>query len=415
MKTIPARRFGCLCLATVFALPPLLQGADEEPKPAPAKTHVLFMGADLAVQRDKRYHRVEDVEGSEFKIRIGKKEFFVPTRNRATGLKVDHGLKLAHTSVVLDGLQSGPSYTPLNDPVRKFNAASGAAGGAAAVRDLAYGRMISAEISLAAATNSLANTPEGSSSRPFVEAAFEAATAEYAAGGLQAESGNEFVLSEEFNTAAHANRMKLEEAEGNYDAMEVSFKVSSPVELDDPHMIVLFKFQERDAKPGEEGMLIHAKSLDPIGPKPKYIRVREGGLPRGFKYVGCTVHIYNRGEEVATNVSPNRVELSRAEAQQYLIIEHLGANKGATLPASAVRGTLPRPRRQALSLDQLNRLCYAKVAPDGSLLGVYLDESCHQPLDDTGALAALGDVFFNPALDQGKPVEGVARFTLGGI
>lgn len=410
MKTISAR-LACLCLATLSALPPLLRAAEE--KPAPTKTHVLFMGADLAVQRDKRYHRVEDVDGSELKIRIGKREFFVPTRNRATGLKVEHGLKLAHTSVVLDGLQSGPSYTPLNDPVRKFNAASGAAGGAAAVRDLAYGRMISAEISLAAATNALANTPEGSPSRGAVQAAFEAATAEYSAGGQQAESGNEFVLSEEFNTAAHADRMKLEEAEGNYDAMEVSFKISSPVELDDPHMIVLFKFRERDAKPGDEGMLIHAKSLDPISPKPQYIRVREGGLPRGFKYMDCTVHIYNRGAEVATNVSPKRVELTRAEAQQYLLIEHIGANKGATVPAFAVRGTLPPPLRRQLTPVQLDRVCFVQVGKDGVPGHVFADEGCNLRIDDAAMAAVLREVFFQPALYQGKPADGVARVRLG--
>lgn len=404
-----------LGLAGLVALPTLLSAADPAPKskaPDPTRPYVLFMGADLAVQRDKRYYRVEDVIGSEFKISVGKKEFFVPTRNRATDIKVNNSLKLAVGSVKLDGLESGPSYTPANDPMLKFVAASGAAGGAAAVRDLSYGRMIQAEISLAAAGNALSRTPEGSASRGAVQGAFDAATREYAAGSRQAELGNEFTLSQQFDTTAYANQMAKEKAEGNFDAMEVSFKISSPVELDDPYMVILFRFHERDAKPGDESLLIHAKALDPIASKPKYIRIKEGGLPRGFKYVDSEVHIYNRGEEVATNASSRRVELTRAEAQQYLVIEHIGAHKAAVLPASFVPGTLPLVRRQQLSLDQLNRTFYAKVSPDGTLLGAYLDESCSQPLEDAGTLAALGDAFFRPALDKGKPVEGTARLRL---
>ena len=180
-------------------------------------------------------------------------------------------------------------------------------------------------------------------------------------------------------------------------------------------MVVLFKFLERGAKPGNEGLLIYAKALDPIGPKPRYIRVLEGGLPVGFKFVDCQVHVYNRGQEVATNVSPKRVDLSRDEARLYLLMDYLGANKGATVPASAVRGTLPRPSRAGLSLDQINRTAYVKVSKDGQVLGVYQDEACQLALEDARYVNALGEVFYNPALYQGKPVEGVARLRLGDI
>jgi hypothetical protein len=209
--------------------------------------------------------------------------------------------------------------------------------------------------------------------------------------------------------------MQNELAEGNYDAVEVSFKVSSPVELDDPYMVVLFRFQEREAKTGQEGMLIHAKSLDPIGPKPKYIRVREGGMPMGFKYIDCQVHIYNHGQEVATNASPKRVELTRDEARQYLLIEYIGANKGVTIGASAASGTLPRSSRAQLSIAQLNRTAFVKVSEDALPVGIFLDENCQQPVEDPVYVTALQEIFFKPALDEGKPVAGIARVRLGEI
>ncbi len=402
------------CLLRLF-LPvvagPLILAAET---PAPPKPYVLFMGADLAVQRDKKYHRVEDVVGSEFKIKIGQKEFFVPTRNRNTGLKVSHSLKLSGATVRLDGLQSGPAYTPANDPVRKMIAASGAAGGAAAVQDLAYGKMIQASM-IASETARSAGSSSGPSAGPALAAAAEAEQAFQQSMKDAANTQAEIQYSSQYNTGTYADQMQKELAEGNYDAMEVSFKISSPVELDDPYLVILFKFRERDAKPGDDGMLIHAEAIEPIGPKPKYIRVRQGGLPRGFKFLDSEVHIFNRGEEVATNASTKRVELSREEAQQYLVIEHIGANKGTTVPAAAVSGTMPRDRLKELSLDQLNRTYYARIAPDGSLLDLFADEGCNLKIDDAATRAVVAAAFFKPALVKGKPVEGVARVRVGEI
>lgn len=419
MKTIPVLS----CLAGLLLATPAglsAPGTPAEPKPAkpvvhdPSKPYVLFMGADLAVLRDKRYYRVEDVTGSEFKIRIGKREFFVPTRNRSTNLKVNNSLKLASGFVQLDGLESGPSYTPLNDPMRKFVNDSGAAAGAAAVRDLAYGKMIQAEMGLAQATNA-ANGTSGQGAAAAEAARLAAQEAYNAASEAASMANTDYTFNAQNDVTAAADRMNRERAEGNYDAMEVSFKISSAVDLDDPYVVILFRFQERDAKPGDQGLLIHARRIDPIGAKPKYVRIREAGLPRGFKYLDSEVHVYNHGEEVATNVSPKRVELSRSEAQEYLVIEHIGANKGATLPAVPVPGTLPAVQRGHLTVDQLNRTFYAKVSKDGAFIAAYADEGCNLKLEDAVTLGAMGTVFFKPALEKGKPVEGTARVRLAEI
>ncbi|HEX2862174.1 MAG TPA: hypothetical protein VHN79_11065 [Lacunisphaera sp.] len=418
MHLNPALRLSVVCLTAVLGQPLSGTAAEEKSQnptgPNPTKPYVLFMGADVSVQREKRFHRVEDVAGSELKIRVGKREVFVPTRNRATNLKVDNSLKLAHGSVTLHGLESGPAYTPGNDPVRKMIAASGAAGGAAAVKDLAYGKLIAASMNMAMAGQS-ASASANSGSAGATAAAYAESQKQYESAMQLAAASNDTMLSSQYDTTQYVNKMYNELAEGNYDAMEVSFKISSAEELDDPHMIILFRFQEREAKPGEIGMLIHAEELDAVGPKPKYVRVRESGLPRGFKYVDCEVHIYNRGEEVATNASTKRVELTRTEALQYHLIDHLGTNKGATVPAAVVRGTLPLEQRRQLSLDQLNRTCYARVSAEGELIDVYADEGCNLKLDDAVTFAALREAFFKPALVKGKPVEGTARVRLADI
>jgi hypothetical protein len=413
MTPFRIRASACLAGCAVFLVAPPVRSAEA---PASTKAHVLFMGADLEVQRDKKYYRVEDVVGSELKIRVGSKEVLVPTRGRTTGLKVGHALKLAAASVKLDDLRSGPAYTTANDPARKAIAASGSAGGAAALQDLAQGQMVmmaTAEAHAANLASIYANNPEA---REEAQAAADRMRVDLREAELAAAAASQSVMySSQNSAAAHADRMQGERAEGDHDAMEVSFKVSSPTELDDPHLLVLFRFQARDARPGDEGMVIHAQSLDPIGPKPRYVRVRQAGLPRGFKYLDCEVHIFNRGLEVATDASSKRLELTREEARQYVVIEHVGANKGATVPAAAVAGTLAPGRLKELTVDQLNRLCFAKVGADGALLGLYADEACTLQVEDAATLAIAGDVLFKPALVRGQPVAGVARLRFGGL
>jgi hypothetical protein len=395
------------CAAFVFASP-----ARSAEAPPSAKTHVLFMGADLEVQREKKFYRVEDVVGSELKIRVGRKEVLVPTRNRSTSLKVGHALKLAGASVKLDDLQAGPAYTTANDPTRKAIAASGSAGGAAALQDLAQGQVM-----LAAAASAHADrVEEANKGIPEAKEAADRMRIELREAEIKAATVSHEATYDRVNhPATHADQRQGELAEGNYDAMEVAFRISSPVELDDPHMVVLFKFQDRDAKPGDEGMVIHVQSLEPVGPRPKYVRVRQAGLPRGFKFLDCEVHIFNRGIEVATDASSKRLELTREEARQYVVIEHLGANKGATVPAAAVAGTVAPGRLKELNADQLNRICYAKIGADGALLGLFTDEGCTLQIEDAAALAVARDVLFKPALERGQPVAGVARLRLGAL
>lgn len=373
-----------------------------EPKPDAARSHVIFMGVDLAVQRDDQAYRVEDVVGSEFKIRINRKEFFVPTRNRTTRLKVTNSLKLAAESVRLDDLHGEEGYTPANDPRRKFNARVGAGSALQAAQGVS-------ETRLGEAQESLAKAQQGP--REFQKQYENIIDQEKSnLGTINQQMGSSYGSIPDM-----ANELQDELAKKNFDLVEVSFKVSSPVELTQPYMVVLVEFQPRDAKPGETSLLIHAKALDPIDAQPRSVLVREGGLPTGFKLVRYEVHLYDRGREVATNTASKRVELTRAEAQLYLVVEYLGAHKHATLPAAPVAGTLPLAQRRRLTVDQLNQVFYARVTKDGSLAGLYRDEACTRPLDDAATLAAAGEVFFQPALDQGKPVEGTARVRLGEI
>jgi hypothetical protein len=401
-------RFIRRCFFRAAWLIPSLLAMAGDAKPPNPRPYVLFMGTDLAVEREKKLYRVEDVSGSEFKIHVGQQEVLIPTLNRQLTLQVSNSLKLSGAAVYLDKLHSGPAYTPENDPNRKITEAAVQAAGAEALQTQAYGQMTFAESAagLAAANVSAGTgTPEAADAS---RAAFEESQQNVAI-------ANAGMSRDMNNVGANIHRASVQLDQENFDAVEASFKVSSDIPLDDPYMIVLFKFREPDAKGNASRLLVHAKSLPPIDRKPRYIRVIEGGMTPGFKLLDCEVHIYNRGEEVPTNASTKRVELTREEARQNLAMEHASANKGATLPASAVRGTLSDEQRQRLSHEQLTRTLFAKVSKDGAVLGVYSDADCSQPLDDASSKAVTNDLFFKPALREGKPTDGVAKLRLADL
>jgi hypothetical protein len=396
----PAACATILGLALLGSLAP--RTGAETTKPDAAHELVLFMGLDLSVKEGKRFYQVEDVDGSEFVISVDGKNKFVRTRMQSNNLKIGRDLKIAPVSVQLDDMEGQAGYTPAADPRLKFDRRSGAAIGAEAASRLA-------EYNVTEITDTLSKINpayDGSNRKGQLEAAREVEQSNLARA--------DYHLSSDYSsTPSMANDLAKELDEGNFDMVDVSFRISSPEPLDDPYMVVLVEFQPRGAKPGESSLLIHAKALDPIDTKPKYIRVREGGMPVGFKFLRHEVHIYNRGREVATNVSSKRVELTREEARLYLVIEHIGANKGATQVAEAVRGSLSPAIRSRLRPDQLENVSYVRVSKDGVPLGVYVDESASLPVSDEDLVAAVKDAFFKPALHDGKPVDGVVRVRLG--
>src|ERR1035441_4429036 len=127
-----------------------------------------------------------------------------------------------------------------------------------------------------------------------------------------------------------------------YDAMEVTFEVSSERRLNSPYVVTITRFHEKGSEPGMLRQLVYAKALDPIGNHPSAVRFLEGGFPLAFELKNFEVHLYNLGAEVATNVAPQREQLTRDEAFNYVKTRYIRAHQDATLPATPVMGRLDR-------------------------------------------------------------------------
>jgi len=89
------------------------------------------------------------------------------------------------------------------------------------------------------------------------------------------------------------------------------------------------------------------------------IAVRLGDDP--ISHNGVKAARDNRGEEVATNIAADRVELTRDEAFEYVKMEYEGAHKKDTLPAVPAMGKLPADLPARLAGGQYRATYYYNV------------------------------------------------------
>ena len=344
---------------------------------------------------------MQDVSGNSWVITVKGEQVAVSPKDGPIGIKIVPSLKLTETSASMGNIRAEQAYTPGRDPSASFARAT------AASENLFMGSQIQLNNAViqnavemgVVATHSVSGTNPNTTEEAEVAALQQEATQVLSA----ATSGP--------GTTTDLAQGSI--SSSGYDAMEIRFDVSSEKPLNSPYVVIVTRFHDRDGKPGTVRNLVYAQALDPIGPQAKRIHVLEGGFPPGFELKDYQIHLYNRGEEVATNISSKRVPLTRDEAFEYVKMEYVGAHKDATLPPVPAMGKLPADLPSRLAGGQFSQTLYVKVSKDGLANEAYLDEACSQRVNDPYVETVVRDIRFKPALENGKPVDGVAPLKLG--
>jgi hypothetical protein len=393
-----------------------------------AKTHTLFMGADISVNLDKDLYPVRGVLGSSWVIGINGEDKVVSTKQAPMNLKITPTLKLTDVSAKISGYKKARAYSFNNDPsVRLTRGLSdsamtnafliGNANDAQAVADTQTNKALGDAAMFATSDNEMGAAgmladakSTGMSSNITTPGQFELAAAKSAAFSISVAQGTAAAdLSQTGNGDEPGGRL----VKTGLDAMDVEFDVSSDRPLLKPYVVTFTRFHPKGTKPGTVQNLVYAKELHQIGAHPTNVHFVESGFPYDFELVDFQLHLYNRGEEVATTVSSERVELTRDEAFEYVRIEYIGAHKGATLPASPAMGILPADLPGRLANGEFKETIFARVSKDGYAYEPFADASCSKRIDDPYLETVIRCIRFDPALAQGKPVEGVASVNLG--
>ena len=377
-----------------------------DPGVAEPKTHTLFMGADFSIEYNKELYRVQDVAGGSFVINVNGREVRVPMDRGLSRFKIEPSLKLTEISAAVTNLKGERSYTLANDPtanfLREMNRSEAMYADAIAANNQQNAGLHSWDPLAAAINNAMAHDSNaGFAGSKTLSEQMAVQNAQLSSQRIASGPGSRFLL----NGSPVGT-------EGNFDAMDVAFEISSERPLDRPYVVVIVQYRATTGKPGQIGNWVYARPLQAVGREPVKVHVEQGGFPPGFELQDFQVHVYNRGEEVATTAAPKRMELTRDEALQYVIGQYIGTHKGATLPPTPAMGRLPADLPARLANNEFKKTYYVKVTKDGKPAEAFADESCSQKVDDPYLQSVVRNIRFKPALEKGKPVDGVAQLNL---
>ncbi|MGA2016616.1 MAG: hypothetical protein ABSH26_06645 [Opitutaceae bacterium] len=407
MNLVPKRRSSAgsaaaRVLFTAAALAAIPAYADT---PDAAKTHTLFMGADISVGTDRDLYPVTDVHGSSWVVDANGRSKLISAKEGPINIKITPSLKLTEVSATVEGFKSERGYTFENDP------ASRQARGLTQAADLNAGYQV--------AVNQAAAVSAGAVAASSMAINKLGANAQYAPPGASATANgilNSTAQALEASMNAPGSDLFYKDDRGNptgFDALDVSFQISSERLLSNPYVVTVTRFHPKDGAPGLVQNLVYSKALNPIDAHVQNVHLLEGGFPLNFEPLDTQIHLYNRGEEVATSVSSRRVPLTREEAFEYVKMEYVGAHKGDTLPPAPAMGKLPADLPRLLADGKYRDTYYVKVSREGLADGLFLDPSCTKRAEDPYLQSVVKSIRFKPALEKGKPVDGIAPLKLG--
>jgi hypothetical protein len=422
------------------------------------KTHILFMGVDIDLKLDADLYRVRDVIGSSWVVEVKGRRREIPATGAPLALKVTPTLKLTQVSATVSAFVRTKAYSFASDPevaltrglsrsasmsadlgsiasdaqARADTASNHALGGAsvfagsddqfsanALLTDAAFaysnthptvldsgGLPLPSPYAPSTNSSTAGNTVLPDMSMDPARNMFNNPTNALNAGLVQtaaAAAGNQTNMGKQPDTRVASNGL---------DALDVDFDVRSETALRNPYVVTIARFRAPNTPPGGSQNLIYARSLDPIDSRPGHVHLTEEGFPFGYELLDFHLHLFNSGSEVATNVASSRVELTREEAFQYELIEYVDAHRHATLRASPVMGGLPADLPARLASGEYRQTFYARVSKEGRAGEAFLDPACESRIVDAYLESLLEHLRFNPALADGKPVEGTAALSL---
>jgi len=384
-----------LFLAQVLLLPGVVfatTGALSVVVPPPPKTHVLFVGADIALEQGKTFQPVEDVTSAALVIKPeGKRVEVLMEKN--PNLRVTETLKIARTSVAVNSLTSQPAYTPLADPMRKYINAMQVADAQADAADVARANAMRVQMFTSVETT----TPSGET---IIDPAVAAARDAQVSGlGRSAEVAS--LNQSQLMSLASENTT----SQDRFDALKVSFDLVPEKDLANPYYALIAQVRDPGSKPGQVRRWVYVKSLGRMqAGAAETVKVFQGGFPPGFILESTEVHVYENGQELATSLARKRVPLTDDEAFQFVVIDYIGLHKGTTATAKLAIAEIDRVKLEYIA-QRITTTCYLRVNKQGRVADVFADSARKQKLADAELAAGLSELRFYPALEKGVPID----------
>jgi len=370
----------------IVALAPSLRPADD---PAP-KDHAIFVGLDVSVARKGKYYPVIGAQKKALQVMVNGQATVVPLAE-ALDLRLDRGIKLSNRSASITHLRGtkGESRIRAQYETEAMNSAMHVQ---SAQEDRMDNVLGAARVSGMVLGNANGAWAEAMAQYPTLDNNISRA----------AKTGNEMITGK-----------RGPEGGLNDTGFVVTFEASAPGPLDQCHVAIIADY----TLPGQSGLPLSSVSLEPIGslgPAARKITCEVRRFPPDAQLTGYRVALYSHGEEVATNLSTRRLDITRHEAVLFLTMNYLAQHQGETRPPAPI---LMVPRTEFIERvgsAPLDQVIYARVGKDGKIIRLSTDVAGAAQLP-SDLDPAVEQIAFVPALEKGKPVEGVARLKLADL
>lgn len=384
-----------LALLSLTLVSPLRPADNPSPK-----DHSLFVGLDVSVARKGKFYRVIGAKKNALQIMVDRQVVTVPLAE-AKDLRLDRGVKLSNLSASVTNLHgaTGASQLQAFAETQAMSSSMFIQDMQEDKRDKVLGEAVWAPVLIQKTdgTATPSNAAEQVSQRVLAQLP---------------------ELTNNINRSAQIGNDMITGRSGPEGGLSdtgfvVSFEAAAPTTLEQCHVAVIADY----TLPGDSNVTFSSVTLEPLGtlgPAMRKFSCEVRRFPPGAQLQGYRLALYSRGQEIATNLSTRRTDITRGEAVLYLTMDHLTKHPGETLPPVPV---LMVPRAEFVSRlgsAPLDQVIYARVGKDGKIIRLSTDATgaVHLPSELS---SSVDQIAFVPALEKGKPVEGVARFRLADL
>lgn len=393
-----SRTLGGLALAVAIAFPAYLSA--ENTPDAEDKPYSVFVGTDLAVHDALGRNPVIGAEKHTLIVRQKGAPKKVPI-DGIKGLQFERGVKLSTLSAEVSDLKV--SFSNQAAAQAWFEATSvqiALQNRAVESRDRALGEF-------ARASN--VGIPVGDDPMGVKQAARDHIASATAHAETEMLAGMNDATTRDTIANMHGERYRESAGQAGADTVNVSFKLSSPQPLGPGYVALITEYRVG----GKDGVIEHGISVDQfdgLDAEPQRFRMRQNASSGQWELLNQRIVVFAEGQEVATNLSERRMNVTKDEAHQFIVRRYVLGSRGQTRgPAPIVM--VPRPQLQAAARQaDLPEAIFVKVDKDGAVLSLSTDRFGIAKVPPAGEVF-LENIRFLPALDNGAPTEGTVKFT----
>jgi len=356
-------------------------------KSAPDRDHHLFVGLDLFVNHESEFVAVRKISDKDAlidtpahdRVRLGKSPRF----------RIKMATKVSANSASIAKLKAVATYSAGNDPAMIAMLDQARIQNAMADQvDAAEQRLSTADVRASAVEDAIGDNPEGSRGVAYEdtpEGIMEIASSDFE---------DALSIQESMNDALDFG--SDEDEDQNYDAIRVSFEVSSEFPMADAYAVILIRVEHNH----ELSDFTTYERIGKVDQKPRRVKIYHEGFRPGYKIKETRVFVYNYGEEIVTNLSDKHYKLTSSEAREFVKLDHQGRNRRDTVPAEPSWELAP-PILQATETSQdYDYPVTVELDAAGNLVSIITTGQ----IIPEHVQAVLRETTFVPALEKGDPV-----------